>query len=427
MRHRLLVSHLVFITSLAAAVAVGAPTNAATSSNDALLVSRPPQAVDDYRIAPRADSSARAWNKLQKRYTSSYVNPTSWSVTLNGCKSKAGTDSTGHSKAITRWSWVLQPMAGQTVAPIRVNPVLPLCSTSVHLPKLGAWKITLTVRDTLGRTSTAVSLPTFRDVLIVGIGDSLASGEGNPSSGWTDDACHRSRNAWPQQVARNFVENFETTVTFLSYACSGATLRHLYATTQSGAAPQVLAARRDIGAPTGTSTRRVDALLLSGGVNDLDFSTVLKQCLSDCPNIDARFTPIPGRYATLDHAIRANLKVAHVFAADYPARIFTNAADQWQTCELFQNVSVSDAMWVTAQGLRLDSILAAAATTNHWTVTSTTDAFRHHGYCAGSTSWFRTFLDSLKLQGDENGTAHPTYGGHYRIAQLVSARVKAAL
>ena len=268
----------------------------------------------------------------------------------------------GRAASITRWSWVLQPMAKQPVATIRVNPLLPMCSTSVHLTKLGAWKITLTVRDRLGRTSTYVSLPTFRDVLIVAIGDSLASGEGNPGTGWTDTACHRSHNAWPEQVARNFVENYQTTVTFLSYACSGANLENLYRTYQNGAPPQVVAARWDIGAPKGSSTRRIDALLLSVGVNDLGlvdkqgriegFSSILKQCaLTNCQrDLSPEFARLPGLYAALNQWIRANLKVAHVYAADYPAWIFTNAAGHFETCGVFDAMSNGDVSWVATPG-----------------------------------------------------------------------------
>ena len=271
------------------------------------------------------------------------------------------------------------------------------------------------------------------------IGDSLASGEGNPGTGWTDTACHRSHNAWPEQVARNFVENYQTTVTFLSYACSGANLENLYRTYQNGAPPQVVAARWDIGAPKGSSTRRIDALLLSVGVNDLGlvdkqgriegFSSILKQCaLTNCQrDLSPEFARLPGLYAALNQSIRANLKVAHVYAADYPAWIFTNAAGHFETCGVFDAMSNGDASWVATQGLHLDQILATAAARYNWRVTATSGSFLHHGYCAGSASWYRSWSDSYDIQGDDRGTAHPTYNGHYRIAQLVSARVKSEL
>jgi lysophospholipase L1-like esterase len=88
-----------------------------------------------------------------------------------------------------------------------------------------------------------------RDLLIVGLGDSFASGEGNPdmpaefseaqryknlyprrkdndasgSALWTDELCHRSLYGHQLRAALQIaVENPQSAVTFLGYACSGA-------------------------------------------------------------------------------------------------------------------------------------------------------------------------------------------------------------
>jgi hypothetical protein len=307
------------------------------------------------------------------------------------------------------------------------------CSRSVTLSKLGAWRITLTVTDAKSRTSSRVFTPNFRDLLVVSLGDSYASGEGNPSNGWADETCHRSRNGWPAQAARNVIENYQTTVTFLSYACSGATIHNLYDQYQDAEPPQVLAARWDIGSPSGTSTRRVDALLLSGGVNDLGFHDILLSCAVtagfNCTrDLSAQLSYLPARYNALAKAITANLKVSHTYIADYPARIFTNENDAYETCGVFDLMSNGDAQWIANQGTALDSKIAAAAATNHWEVIHTTDAFRHHGYCAdGAADWFRSWSGSQAVQGDHDGTAHPLYAGHAKVAELVAARVKANL
>jgi hypothetical protein len=83
--------------------------------------------------------------------------------------------------------------------------------------------------------------------VIVGLGDSYASGEGNPdypanyskpktlggthrplpSSGphWLDPACHRSVYSHQQRIAMQLAaENRQSVVSFLGYACSGATI-----------------------------------------------------------------------------------------------------------------------------------------------------------------------------------------------------------
>src|SRR5262249_36422706 len=88
-----------------------------------------------------------------------------------------------------------------------------------------------------------------RDILIAGLGDSFASGEGNPdepvqfgdqqrfrnlyplraenngsgSAQWTDTLCHRS--LYGQQLRASLqiaIENPHAAVTFLDYSCSGA-------------------------------------------------------------------------------------------------------------------------------------------------------------------------------------------------------------
>ena len=71
------------------------------------------------------------------------------------------------------------------------------------------------------------------------LGDSYVSGEGNPDSNaryedglfverprWSDKQCHRSRASWAMQAARRF-EDSNTSVTFLSFACSGAVVDDL--------------------------------------------------------------------------------------------------------------------------------------------------------------------------------------------------------
>lgn len=90
-----------------------------------------------------------------------------------------------------------------------------------------------------------------RDLLIVGLGDSFASGEGNPdvpvefgsekrhqnlyprrlnndvsgSAQWIDELCHRSLYGHQLRAALQLaIENEQSSVTFLGYACSGASI-----------------------------------------------------------------------------------------------------------------------------------------------------------------------------------------------------------
>jgi hypothetical protein len=78
-----------------------------------------------------------------------------------------------------------------------------------------------------------------KDIFIAVLGDSYASGEGNPHSWiqpwyqsiahpaiWWDNRCHRSLAASPVQAAMRLAHtNKKASITFLSFACSGAEIR----------------------------------------------------------------------------------------------------------------------------------------------------------------------------------------------------------
>jgi GDSL-like Lipase/Acylhydrolase family len=392
--------------------------------------SAPPRAVVGYRLQPRADGFAAAWSTGTDTYAGSYVRPTSWAVALDACRSLPGVTDSGGPVPIVDYSWTLEPIQGQSTPVVRVHTAS--CRRTVSIGAVGAWRLTLTVSDGRGQRGTATRSTTFRDLLVVSVGDSYASGEGNPNAdgSWTDQQCHRSRNGWPARVARS-LEGNSTTVTFLSYACSGAELRHLYAQSYEGAVPgsplppQIIAARQALGAPTATSTRRVDLLLASGGVNDLGFSDILEDCalsiFSSCiRSLSDEMSTLAGKYDGLGAAIRANLKVGSTMIAEYPARVFTDDDDHYDGCGAFRFMNHDEARWIGDMGAILDFKIAAAAERNHWTSVPVTDSFRGHGYCADDT-WFRSWSGSEAVQGDHDGTAHPLSLGHAKVAALVRA------
>jgi hypothetical protein len=110
------------------------------------------------------------------------------------------------------------------------------CLLSHRFPAQGTYEVELNVSgpNAAGPFTQEV---TVRDMLIVSIGDSYASGEGNPDvnrSGdqpaqWVDRRCHRSANSGPAQAAAALERaDPHTSVTFLSFACSGATVNRVY-------------------------------------------------------------------------------------------------------------------------------------------------------------------------------------------------------
>ena len=179
------------------------------------------------------------------------------------------------------YRWSLEPLEGQRSTPLTLSSAN--CVKDTTLAKLGRWRVRLTIEDVHGATHTTSHTATLRDKLVVALGDSYGSGEGNPEStndlpDWVDAQCHRSDAAWPARVARS-LESRSTVVTFLSFACSGAEIRHLTHSGYAGAEPaeqlppQLVAARALLGDPLNPATRQADVVLLAAGVNDLGIGT----------------------------------------------------------------------------------------------------------------------------------------------------------
>ena len=284
-RRLLLAAALVCVLPASSATAQGpldptAPTPEPLPSSQAA----PPQAAALTTLAPRADASSAAWDAVRNTYATAYAKPSSWKFKLDGCASRGGANDSGVRASIVEYHWSLEPLEGQT--PLVVHTAS--CAKDVSLTKLGRWRVRLTIRDSRGATNATSQIVTLRDKLVVAVGDSFASGEGNPESqndvpDWIDEQCHRSDAAWPARVARS-LENRSTVVTFLTFACSGAEIRHLTDVDYEGAEPaeplppQLVVARRLLGDPLNTATRQADVVLLAAGVNDLHISSILTDC-----------------------------------------------------------------------------------------------------------------------------------------------------
>lgn len=141
----------------------------------------------------------------------------------------------------------------------------------------------------------------INDYLIFSIGDSVASGEGNPHSQgvWAYAPCHRSSYAGATQAALKLEkEDNKSSVTFVHLACSGATAAHGVFGTYKGLGGQLgtpLPSQiQQIAMATGATPdaqgimqpkRKIDKLFMSIGANDIGFSPIARTCLTseDCP------------------------------------------------------------------------------------------------------------------------------------------------
>ena len=220
------------------------------------------------------------------------IKPAGWHVDLNACGSRYG-DPAG---AVLTWRVIAG--AGAVISGG------PGCGGfDLDVPAEGVYGLELTVTSSLG-TATATQDVVVQDWLIVSLGDSYGSGEGNPDiemqrndvgieeapAVWQDNRCHRTANAG-SALAAIWLERADpkTSVTFIHLACSGAQAVTGLLEAYTGVhgppetarmeplPPQVDEARRLV------DGREVDSVYLSVGGNDSNFAHIVMSCIALAP------------------------------------------------------------------------------------------------------------------------------------------------
>ena len=268
---------------------------------------------------------------------------------------------------------------------------------ALSLPQ-GKYKVKLQASGLAGTlnpmtTSTKIQV---KDVLIVSIGDSFASGEGDPVVPANDSSdgarwayspdpamnqqnadAHRSTISGPAGFALALQEeNPHEAVTFVSVANSGASISQgLLGPMRSVGNPRVLlpaeiAELKDI-----IGSRRINVLTLSVGGNDIGFTDQVESLIENTATgnpsrsaIDASVSSdlktLPGLYARLNKAIKG-LHAATVLVTDYPNQFLNQDGVVSSIPGPFGTtlISTSDAQFATqAITIPLNNAIAAAAT-----------------------------------------------------------------
>jgi lysophospholipase L1-like esterase len=274
-----------------------------------------------------------------------------------------------------------------------------------------------------------------RDLLIVSVGDSVSSGEGNPNHGglfhgdWTDRRCHRSVRSGAARAAADLEHSSpHTAVTFLPLGCSGATVAGVRRQVES------LAALRGV--------RQIDAVLLSAGANDVYFADIAIFCAGHARCDGARFHPpdgalpdgsadevvraalgeLRGRYAALAAALAdAGVEPAHVIVTEY----FDPTHDEHgETCaHTLPGVDRAESEWAQESIVRpLNVALREAAADARWLlVGGVQEAFETHGICASPrrNRWIVRIPESLWEGAGFQGPLHPNGAGHKALSRMI--------
>jgi len=253
------------------------------------------------------------------------------------------------------------------------------------------------------------------------MGDSIASGEGNPdrrfpdgSVEWGDLKCHRSQYAGAALAARKLEKSDKhTSVTFVSVACSGASINDVVNPGYLGEVPDGVPLPSQIEetswllCPDGQTCNsrweinKIDALILQVGGNDLHFDDIVTACAKerncqDDGDLNARLAQdkanLPGRLNTMADALNAWLRYDNVVFPDYfdPTRAENGdfcpdmkfPVDWWPD----GHITAVESQWAFNQILvPLNTMNMQASFDHNW---------------------------SKAVQHDDKGTMHPNVKGH---------------
>ena len=393
--------------------------------------------------------------------------PSSWSVTLDACGSQPG------HKTISQYKWEVKGLPDQVTSN---------CQHTITVPREAVYPTKLTVMLADGS-----SVTTNRDVKVVDrfiavMGDSYASGEGDPQTfiqwgsdsvlawpTWDDVRCHRSMYAASARAARMLeTADPHSSVTYLSRACSGATIAQgilggYKGIETSPGAPDLPPQLQQLRAIVGNA--RIDDLLISIGGNDVGFANIIAACITglDCSadqtlsnNFNSAVAALKtSGYPAMRTAIEnssTGLNADSTFITEYPD--FTtdssgNRCDYMGGDILWPfSINKTEADWAagtvmaTLTNALKGQVDAAKAAGLDWNYVGGVQAAwtkpgeYGHGYCVGDPGvrdpnrWVRTFKDSCDLQGPPwyfvlgahvcttdttTGMFHPNEAGHLAI------------
>ncbi|MCC6832444.1 MAG: hypothetical protein IT200_13945 [Thermoleophilia bacterium] len=321
--------------------------------------------------------------------------------------------------------------------------------------------------------------------------------------GWQDDArrCHRSSKGPGAHAGMLLADRFPNVrVEVLDFACGGAkVVRGLVGPFVGPEAPQgaanlpaqLTALERYVDAHGGG----VDAVVMNIGGNDGQFDQMVIQCLlqvfpdDDCsdnqlltdvvertqdqlpalPSVQAQ-ARFSSRYAALQASLRgaaipvsgteglADARPDEVYLTALPNAMHDDPppdrpdvnpqdfCDGTQTGVLFYNTaSLGESAAMESVLSAINAAMGRASERNGWIfLPGMFDDFRDHGVCADDESFFRTYADALRIQGDEGlfafdqlgaaivlpgavvspGFAHPNEAGFANRARAIAGQIE---
>ena len=229
----------------------------------------------DYEMPARFEVPALRAPEEQSEYevyVDGPLQPDTWRVRFDACRSTGSP---------VKYSWSID---GEEVG------VETRCDGFTYeFPAEGEYSVSLAVEDSSGEEREQTEVIVVRDLLIFGLGDSYGSGEGSPDvnefdeggAQWQNLRCHRSAQSGQVRAAQ-MIEDADphTSVTFVHVACSGGRIHRALLEPYLGIVengeflpPQIVRVAEL------ADDHEIDALFVSIGGNDINFSTVVEACV----------------------------------------------------------------------------------------------------------------------------------------------------
>lgn len=219
-------------------------------------------------------------------YVDGALDPETWRVRFDAC---------GSTGSPARYIWRID--GDEVAVETRCN------AFEYDFPAEGAYAVSLVVEDGSGEQMEQTDVVEVQDLLIFGLGDSYGSGEGSPDvderetggARWQNRECHRSARSGQVRAAQMIeAADPHTSVTFVHVACSGGRIYRALLEPYEGIEPDGTPALPQIDRVAELAAgRQIDALFVSIGGNDINFSTVVEACVfgTDChlgsPGVDS--------------------------------------------------------------------------------------------------------------------------------------------
>lgn len=326
------------------------------------------------------------------------------------------------------------------------------------IPDLTRYEVLLTISENGKQICRKRLMIKPKNHLIVSLGDSYASGEGLPDKNgsyecdykgdltktyvnatWLDEDAHRSLKSSHAKVVKELQKDKHSTITFLSFASSGAGILDGILFPQEG--KEIRESQLDQ-LQEAIESRAIDVLLMSIGGNDIGWSGIFEELVTSETNheeiVDERLDELRRRYEILGDVLNSRgIVFRQGLLMEYPELLFGNDnGEVTKGCGKFRDypltgerIDFKEASFIYESAQKLNQVVLDGANiirskTNQkfFYQGGIANEYLSHGYCS-SDSYYVFFNESCRNQGGKDGVLHPNEKGTKATAEILLKKI----